>query len=215
MQEDFSSSFPEGIVTKDDLLSPTFLSREARQRIVGRCCHSLYRWYIARSQENRNWNPDLSFSWKKIRQDHSESLLTVVEGFYAVEQYIPDYTSELTRLVRKGYGHSQFQIRWGAEEEKHSDLWRNVLLFSRGRTADQLENYTRNLREVAWNAPFDTLLEMLFYTVFQDRATQLIYLKTANCARTNGFDSIGGEGKFRAKKIDRFGFGQSDIGHRD
>jgi acyl-[acyl-carrier-protein] desaturase len=115
----------------------------------------------------------------------------VIEGFYAVEQYAPDYTTELTQLARAGYGHSQFQIRWGAEEEKHSDLWRNVLLFSRARTPEQLERYTKDLRENAWVAPFDAPLEMLFYTVFQERATQLIYIKTAALARAEGSDPTG------------------------
>lgn len=159
------------------------LGRDARRHLVGRYCHALYRWYLSRSQERRNWNPDRSFDWRSLRQDHDDRFMDVVEGFYAVEQYAPDYTAELTRLARAGYGHSQFQIRWGAEEEKHSDLWRNVLLFGRARTPEQLRRYTQDLRENAWEAPFDTPLEMLFYTVFQERATQLIYLKTASLAR--------------------------------
>jgi acyl-[acyl-carrier-protein] desaturase len=105
-----------------------------------------------------------------------------VEGFYAVEQYAPDYTAQLTQLARQNYGQSQFQIRWGAEEEKHADLWRNVLLFTRARTADRLEEYTKQLRANAWTAPFDTPLQMLFYTVFQERATQLIYLNLGRIA---------------------------------
>jgi acyl-[acyl-carrier-protein] desaturase len=164
------------------------MSCDARQQLVGRYCHSLYRWYLSRSQKARNWNPDQSFDWRLLRQDHNEQLMGVIEGFYAVEQYAPDYTAELTRLARAGYGHSQFQIRWGAEEEKHADLWRNVLLFGRARTPEQLERYTCDLRANAWVAPFETPLEMLFYTVFQERATQLIYLKTASLTREDGCD---------------------------
>jgi acyl-[acyl-carrier-protein] desaturase len=118
-------------------------------------------------------------------------MMDVIEGFYAVEQYAPDYTTELTRLARGSYGHSQFQIRWGAEEEKHSDLWRNVLLFARARSPAQLDRYTRDLRANAWVAPFDKPLEMLFYTVLQERATQLIYLKTAALARLESGDTKG------------------------
>lgn len=159
------------------------LSLDGRRQLVGRYAHALYRWYLSRSQESRNWNPDRSFDWQSLRQDHDKRLMAVVEGFYAVEQYAPDYTTVLTRLARAGYGHSQFQLRWGAEEEKHADLWRNVLLFGRARTSEQLERYTLDLRASAWVAPFDTPLEMLFYTVFQERATQLIYLKMAELVR--------------------------------
>jgi acyl-[acyl-carrier-protein] desaturase len=168
------------------------MSRSARQEIVSRYSYSLYRWYLSRSQQSRNWNPDRSFDWRSLRQDHNEQLMGIIEGFYAVEQYAPDYTAELTRLARAGYGHSQFQIRWGAEEEKHADLWRNVLLFARARTPDQLERYTNDLRANAWVAPFDTPLEMLFYTVFQERATQLIYIKTAALARAKDGGQVDG-----------------------
>jgi acyl-[acyl-carrier-protein] desaturase len=178
-------SLPPEVQSSVDVNQRGSMSRDARRHLVGRYCHSLYRWYLSRSQEARNWNPDRSFDWRSLRQDHNERLMGVIEGFYAVEQYAPDYTAELTRIARAGYGHSQFQIRWGAEEEKHSDLWRNVLLFGRARTPEQLERYTNDLRANAWVAPFDTPLEMLFYTVFQERATQLIYLKTASLARAD------------------------------
>ncbi len=167
----------------------TSISREYRQLLVNRGCHALYRWYLDRSQRHRNWNPDRGFAWSDIRNDHAENVIALVQGFYAVEQYAPDYTAELTRLARTGYGHSQFQIRWGAEEEKHSDLWRNVLLFTRARTASQLEQYTHDLRDQAWEAPYKSPLEMLFYTVFQERATQLIYLRLAAAAEGRSDES--------------------------
>src|SRR5271168_4096584 len=97
--------------------APCLLSREYRQRLVAQASYSLYRWYFSRSQKIRNWNPDESFDWRSIRRDHSAELITVVEGFYAVEQYVPDYTAELTRMARSSYGQSQFQIRWGSEEQ--------------------------------------------------------------------------------------------------
>jgi acyl-[acyl-carrier-protein] desaturase len=174
---------PDGVAASIDAAKSPVLSGQSRQLVVGRCCHALYRWYVSRSQELRNWNPDRTFDWRRLRNDHDDRLVTIIEGFYAVEQYAPDYTAQLTTLARCGYGRSQFQIRWGAEEEKHADLWRNVLLFGRARSFDQLEQYTQELRRSAWEAPFDTPLEMLFYTVFQERATQLIYLKTAACVR--------------------------------
>jgi acyl-[acyl-carrier-protein] desaturase len=162
---------------------PCLLSHPQRARLVARASHSLYRWYVDRSQRKRGWNPDRSFDWRHLGKEHSPSLLTIIEGFYAVEQYAPDYTSELTRLVRRSYGRAQFQMHWGVEEAKHADLWRNVLLFSRGRTARQLEEYTSDLRASAWEAPWDTPTHMLLYTVFQERATQYIYLNTARIAR--------------------------------
>jgi acyl-[acyl-carrier-protein] desaturase len=144
--------------------------------------HALYRWYVAHSSK-RDWLVEESFDWTQLRPGHSRELMTIIEGFYAVEQYAPDYTSELLRLTRREYGRSQFYMRWGAEEEKHADLWRRTLLASKFRTVDELEGYTRACRENAWQLPFDTPVHMLVYTVFQERATEVIYLNTAKVAR--------------------------------
>jgi acyl-[acyl-carrier-protein] desaturase len=163
--------------------APSRLSRAEKDRQIQRGFLGLYRWYMDRSQKRRNWNPDGSFDWRALSQHHSPELIAIVEGFYAVEQYAPDYTAELTRLVRKDYGRANFQLRWGSEEEKHSDLWRNTLLFSRQRTPEQIEKYTDDLRASAWEAPYSHPIEMILYTVFQERATQLNYMNLATVGR--------------------------------
>lgn len=165
------------------LPAPSILSRAEKDRLLARAFHSLYRWYTDRSQAKRNWNPDRSFDWRKLGQVHSDALIDIVEGFYAVEQYVPDYTAELTRLTRGNYGRSHFQMRWGAEEERHADLWRNILLFSRRRTPQQIDQYTVDLRTSAWTLPFDCPIRMLLYTMFQERATQLNYANLAKVAK--------------------------------
>ena len=163
--------------------APSLLSRAEKDRLVGRAFHGLYRWYLDRSQTNRTWSPDRTFNWRDIRQDHSPELMAIIEGMYAIEQFAPDYTSELTRLARTSYGRSQFQLRWGSEEAKHSDLWRNTLLFTRARTPERLEQYTADLRANSWTLPFDDPLRMILYTVVQERATQLNYLNLLKIVR--------------------------------
>lgn len=155
------------------------LSHTEKTRLVERGIVGLYRWYIDRSQKTRNWNADKSFDWRNIGTNHSSILHHIVEGFYAVEQYVPDYTSKAITLVRKSYGRSHFQIRWGAEEEKHADLWLNAMLFLRHRTPDWIRDYMHSLRNHVWNLPWDDALHLNCYTVIQERATQLNYLNTA------------------------------------
>lgn len=173
------------ITEERPVFSPSLLSRAEKDRLIARGFHGLYRWYTDRSQQKRNWNPDRSFDWRALGQAHSDELIDIIEGFYAIEQYAPDYTAELTRLVRADYGRSHFQLRWGSEEEKHADLWRNVLLFSRRRSPEQIELYTDDLRASAWKLPFDCPIRMLLYTVFQERATQLNYMNLAKVAQGN------------------------------
>ncbi|MBL8820122.1 MAG: acyl-ACP desaturase [Planctomyces sp.] len=169
-------------------------SQRRRQQCVDRGIASLYRWYVARSQPSRQWNADTDFRWKEIRRDLPEDILAIVQGFYAVEQFIPDYAAELTGLLRKNYGRSQFYLKWGSEEARHADLWQNVLLASGYRTLPWLEDYSRELRSRSWELPFDDPLEMLIYTVLQERATQINYarLRTAvsQCGQEGCHDPV-------------------------
>ncbi|MEM9774503.1 MAG: acyl-ACP desaturase [Chloroflexota bacterium] len=164
-------------------VAPGLLSNEEKDRLIERAFVGLYRWYVSRSQQTRNWNPDTSVDWRNLRTDHSEKLNTILEGFFAVEQYVPDYVLTLLRVVRKSYGRSHFHIRWGSEEEKHSDLWENALLFSRFRTPEWIEEYKDALRSQSWELPWDSPMHMIFYTVFQERATQVNYLNTGLIAK--------------------------------
>jgi acyl-[acyl-carrier-protein] desaturase len=161
----------------------TILSREERERQMERAFAGLYRWYVARSQKMRNWNPDSDFAWGEMRHDHSDDVVQLIEGFFAVEQYTPDYTSEILRIVRRSNGRSNFQLRWGAEEERHANTWENALLFSHRRSPEAIEHYKWQLRNNNWTLPWEDPLHMMLYTVFQERATQINYLNFAKIAR--------------------------------
>ncbi len=170
------------------------LSNEEKDRILERSFLGLYRWYVSRSQKTRNWNPNTDFDWRNLRTDHSEKMNTILEGFFAVEQYVPDYVFALLRVIRRSHGRSQFHIRWGSEEEKHSDLWENTLLFSRFRSPEWIEEYKDTLRSQEWELPWDNPMHMMFYTVIQERATQVNYLNTGLIARgQSGLEDFAGD----------------------
>lgn len=164
-------------------IPPGLLSRYEKDRIIERSLVGLYRWYVARSQSHRNWNPDRDFDWRAFRKDHSPEMMHILKGFFAVEQYVPDYVTDLLRVIRKSHGRSHFHIRWGAEEERHADLWYNTLLFSGQMKPDAIRDYMQELRESQWELPWQNPMYMTFYTVFQERATQVNYLNTAVIAR--------------------------------
>ena len=63
------------------------LSNREKDRLIERGFLGLYRWYTARSQETRNWNPDRSFDWRSLNKNLPPEVITVLEGFFAVEQY--------------------------------------------------------------------------------------------------------------------------------
>lgn len=155
------------------------LSRNFKQKLIEESISRLYRWYVDRSQRTRNWSPDRDIDWKSTRQDHSEELDTILRGFFAVEQYVPDYASKLTNLTRESYGRSHFQLRWGAEEEKHATLWMNACIASGKHTWKKMMEYAEQLRGREWHLPWEDPMHMTFYTIFQERATQINYLNTA------------------------------------
>jgi acyl-[acyl-carrier-protein] desaturase len=156
--------------------SPSLMSAEARARAIERGVLALYRWYTAHSQAHRNWHPDTCIDWRQIRRDHSTAVHTVVEGFFAVEQYTPDYVSPLIKILRRSYGRSQWHLRWGAEEERHADLWRNAVLALGQRNERWINDYTDILRTKEWCLPWESPLHMVFYQLIQERATQVSYL---------------------------------------
>ena len=162
------------------------LSRDEKDRLIERGFLGLYRWYTERSQNLRNWNPDLSVDWRNLRTDHIPEINRILEGFFAVEQYVPDYVEQIVNMVRTSHGRSHFQLRWGSEEEKHADLWHNSILFSRQRSPEWLRHYMGELRANAWQLPWKgDPVRMLLYTVFQERATQINYLNLGVIARGN------------------------------
>lgn len=175
-------------------IAPSLLSNDEKDLLIERAFLGLYRWYVSRSQQHRNWNPDTDFDWRNFRTDHSEKMNTVLEGFFAVEQFVPDYVFTLLKVIRRSHGRSHFHIRWGSEEEKHAELWENTLLFSRFRSPEWIADYKYALRENQWELPWDCPIHMIMYTVIQERATQVNYLNAGLIAsgktQREGFNDV-------------------------
>jgi acyl-[acyl-carrier protein] desaturase len=152
------------------------LSADARAQAIERGLIGLYRWYSEHSQRRRNWHADTCIDWRTVRRDHSDAIATIIEGFFAVEQYTPDYVAPLLRLIRGSYGRSQWHIRWGAEEGRHADLWRNAVVALGRRDQRWIEEYASELRKNEWALPWDSPRHIVFYQVIQERATQVSYL---------------------------------------
>ena len=132
------------------------MSAEARARAIERGILGLYRWYSEQSQRRRNWHADTCIDWRAVRRDHSDAVATIIEGFFAVEQYTPDYVGPLLNLIRESYGRTQWHLYWGAEEVRHADLWRNAVMALGRRDQPWIEEYASELRRHEWALPWDS-----------------------------------------------------------
>ena len=77
------------------------LTTTERSDAIERAIINLYRRYTKDSQQRRNWHPDTCVDWPAIRGDHMDAVHTIVEGFFGVEQYTPDYVNPLLNLLRR------------------------------------------------------------------------------------------------------------------
>src|SRR5215467_5692765 len=83
-----------------DHLYVSRLSSDERARAIERGILGLYRWYSEQSRQRRNWHADTCIDWAAVRTDHSDAVHAIIEGFFAVEQYTPDYVAPLLTLLR-------------------------------------------------------------------------------------------------------------------
>ena len=95
-------------------------------------------------------------------------------------------------------------MRWGSEEEKHANLWRNALMATGRRGVQWVEDYMEILRGKEWKLPFEDPLRILFYQVVQERATQVNYLNMALIARAGSKpEKFGADADFVLAEVSR------------
>jgi acyl-[acyl-carrier-protein] desaturase len=148
--------------------------------------YDLYLEYFHKAEANRRWNLKRDIPWDRVATDHDPAVVKVVEAFMAVELFLPDYTSKLLHLVRASRGRAWFQANWGYEEAKHSMALETWLLASGSRTHDQIHGFQEEVLGRVWEMPYETPLEMMIYTTFQEFATSLNYRGLRRVAQASG-----------------------------
>ena len=140
--------------------------------------YDLYKEFFDHAEDKRRWNLQKDIPWAEVKPvgDVGEDLVSIVEAFFAVEIYIPDYNAKLLRSTRSQRGFAWFQLNWGYEESKHSRALEEWLIRSGHRTERQMWEFTDRLFQKEWSMPQDTPRRMFCYTALQELATQVNYL---------------------------------------
>jgi acyl-[acyl-carrier-protein] desaturase len=135
----------------------------------------LFNAYFAKAEKFRRWNVYEDIPWHEAKNPDPE-VAKLVESFYAVELYLPDYVRHIMGMVRKSRGRAWFQANWGYEEMKHSMALEKWLLASGARTNEELEDFEGQILDETWTLHYgDEQLLSLCYTVLQEFATGLTY----------------------------------------
>ena len=148
--------------------------------------YDLYLEYFHKAEAHRRWNLLKDIPWDRIGRHPEPTVVRIMEAYMAVEMYLPDYTSKILHLIRASRGRAWFQANWGYEESKHSLALEMWLTRSGSRTDQEIREFEEEILAREWTLPYQTPLEMIVYTVFQEYATKLNYQGLRRVARESG-----------------------------
>src|SRR5688500_16844089 len=100
---------------------------------------------------NRRWNIQRDVDWRAVAaQPIDDNLTMLLESFFAVESYLPDFASQGLGFYRRLLGLSQNHINWSYEELKHSRVLELVLERSGARSEAEVMAFRNVLWRKVW-----------------------------------------------------------------
>jgi acyl-[acyl-carrier-protein] desaturase len=128
--------------------------------------------------------------WRAVAaQPIDANLAGLIESFFAVESFLPDFASQGLTFYRRLLGLSHNHVNWSYEELKHGRLLELILERSGARTPEQIAGFRRQLWRSVWTAPFDTARQMLCYAMIQEKATNRNYVQLREVALNQGAEA--------------------------
>jgi hypothetical protein len=136
--------------------------------------------YFNRSEDpegwNRRWIVERDVPWDAVgREPISEDAALMIESFFAVESFLPDFAEKGLGYYRSMVGLSNTHINWSYEELKHGRTLQLILERSGARTPAQTRDFRLELARNQWTMPYPTARQMLIYAAFQEKETQRNY----------------------------------------
>lgn len=105
----------------------------------------------------------------------SDMLARLISEFKVVENALPDYGGEASKLTRNNMGLYLLNAQWVVEESNHILALESILEQTGRKTIDQtIEDYYKNLK-ITWKLPFPTARQVVAHAAFQEMYTYLAY----------------------------------------
>jgi rubrerythrin len=125
---------------------------------------------------NRRWIVEKDVPWEAVKHETiGEDAALMIESFFAVESFLPDFAEKGMGYYRKLVGLSNGHINWSYEELKHGRTLQLILERSGARTPEQTRSFRMDLARKSWTMPYPTARQMLIYASFQEKETQRNY----------------------------------------
>jgi acyl-[acyl-carrier-protein] desaturase len=112
----------------------------------------------------------------------SDDIGVILKGFFSVELFAPKYVEAILEMLNNHggqgihSGRSAFTMKWGSEEQTHSDAWEEACIATGVFTRDEARQYKEKLHEEPWKVPPQNLFQLIAYVVVQEEATKASYL---------------------------------------
>jgi acyl-[acyl-carrier-protein] desaturase len=145
-----------------------------------------FREFFDLAERRRRWSVRDDVPWDECNRSLNPAIADVVQTFCAVELYLPDYLGKGFPMIRTNRGRSWSLATWGYEESKHSMVLEDWLLKSGLRSDEQLADMHADVFAHEWDLPYDNTCGMLIYTVFQELATKIHYVRLNEIVRREG-----------------------------
>jgi acyl-[acyl-carrier-protein] desaturase len=145
-----------------------------------------FREFFDLAERKRRWSVSDDVPWERCNRSLKPAIAEVVQTYCAVELYLPDYLGKGFPMIRANRGRSWSLAAWGYEESKHSMVLEDWLLKSGMRTDEQLADLHSEVFSHEWDLPYDNSCGMLIYTVFQELATKIHYVRLGEIVRREG-----------------------------
>ena len=167
------------------------LSLQPWEEEFGQRLNKLFWEFFDKSEDpegwNRRWIIQRDIDWRAVAaQPLDDNLTMLIESFFAVESYLPDFASQGLGFYRRLLGLSNNHINWSYEELKHGRVLELVLERSGARSEKQVMDFRNELWRKVWTAPFNTARQMLCYAVIQEKATNRNYEQLKDLALKQG-----------------------------
>lgn len=149
--------------------------------------YELFQEYFYTAEKYRRWNVFDDIPWDQARKDPNPDVVTLVESFWSVEMYLPDYVRHILSMVRQSRGRGWFMANWGYEECKHSMALEKWMLASGGRSDEEIQSLEGDILAEEWVLHYgDAQLLSLVYTVLQEFITGLTYKRLRTISDEKG-----------------------------